>query len=470
LLWDVEDSRLIKLSSVESELIKSIQKGLDNKNEIFNIMSRNWKNSDIINALSNLLKVGIIDKKPFVENNTVNQIELYTLQKISKSDVVHISMNVTHICNLDCVYCYGDKGSYGGPSVHMKQKIAKKAIDFLFSTSKSKNYRITFFGGEPLLNFKLIKYIVAYAKDKARKVGKNIYFGLTTNGTIINDEIINFFIKERIEVTVSFDGPEYIQDLNRRFKSKKERDTHKVIVNNLKSLLKHKDEFYIAIRVTMTKSTLISFDNVLEYFNEFGNIPVIYRLFEGNNNDPCLKISKKDWENINIKIGEHALEFESSIKNNINSKYGDLFIGFLKYINNPHKHFYRCTTSGSKYIGVSVDGKIYPCHRYIGNPEKAIGNIWDGINKNWLNELKSMNIYSLGNCAKCWLKYFCGGYCHHSWYNTIGNEYLNHCYFMKIIFEKAMHLYSNLYKYDNFKSLIDLYGSDYTVNSIGRNY
>lgn len=456
LAYDVENIRLIHINGLELRVLEHIKEtpapiaGLKKRFSFENV-------EKIKEAVTELINVNMLDYAPFEKicEREVKTFERNHLENLKKNNIRHIALNVTHKCNLNCDYCYGGDGSYGGPAVHMSKDTAKQAVDFLMEVSENaENCRITFFGGEPLLNLGLVKYVVQYARKQAAAYNKKIYFGMTTNGVLLDDDKSDFLINEKIDMTFSLDGPKYIHDKGRRFKSNRETSSFDIIYPQILKFIdkaKKNNSFY-CFRATLTRPGILNIYDLVDFFNGVTSKGVHYDFAEYKDNVSAngLSISEEDSICFRQKLKRVAAGLK---KNELSSQYDSLFSGPLNAIREKKKKQCSCISPGNLYIGVSAEGDIFPCHRFVGCKETRLGNISKGFNREkWLEKYAKVHIFNSTVCSACWIRYLCGGMCTATNYYLCGNLVLTqnvhpepvHCQLKKIVFEEAMVLYARL--------------------------
>ncbi|MES0491478.1 MAG: SPASM domain-containing protein [Leptospirales bacterium] len=311
-------------------------------------------------------------------------------------------------CNLACSYCYADKGSFQGPESLMEEKTAYKAVDFLIENSDVEpSIHINFFGGEPLLNFPVLKSTVAYAKKRAAVAKKMISFSVTTNSTLLNEKAGEFFSRENISISTSLDGSATLHDANRKYPSGK--GSFEDAKNNILSCKKNYPELKIGVRVTLTKEEISLkrrlFDLLELGFSEVGFSPV-------SSADPNIAFS-------DLEYAEFTSQFEELITLYIETALQDQLLpvsnisNFLSYLHDGIVKNFPCG-GAIGLMGVNPGGELFLCHRLIGQSEYALGNIYDGIDRT--KQAQIIESTAVGNkqgCTNCWAKHFCGGGCHY---------------------------------------------------------
>ncbi len=334
----------------------------------------------------------------------------------SKKPVVKaMCLHVAHDCNMNCAYCFGDKGAFEGNRCLMTLETGKRALDFLMQNSGSRhNLEVDFFGGEPLMNFDVVKELVAYGRREEGKYDKNIRFTITTNGILLDDEKIAYINEVMDNVILSIDGRPEVNDRMR--KTVNGRGTYDIITRNYKNFIEKRDGLYY-VRGTFTRYNLDFADDVRHLLDlGFQNVSV----------EPVVTSPEYDY----------ALREEDTEK--ILAEYDRLSDMFLEYAaeGKPFDFFHfnvdlnqgPCVIkrvsgcgAGTEYVAVSPEGDIYPCHQFVGNPLFRLGNLADDAFENKLFDLfNGAHIYNKPQCRECWAKFYCSGGCHANAYHANG--------------------------------------------------
>ena len=385
-----------------------------------------------------------------LELSPVDINEYDTNKKIKEEPLGNISLNVAQVCNLSCVYCYGVDGEYGLKG-KMDEETAKKSIDFLISESKNqKQISITFFGGEPLLNFPLIKKSVDYSKEQAKRFGKEIKFSITTNGTKFNKEVNSYLNEKNFTVMVSFDGDQETQDKNRPTRGGK--GSYASTLPKVKEFLKSRNGNATA-RATVTNHTT-DLKALKSKLRDIGfkraNATVATVSEFANENRGITSVSLEDDMMKDIYAAEdlEAKGLLSSIKNKESLReYGSS--GILRYIRqlkDKNKSRFACGV-GRKMVGIAINGDVYPCHRFVGEEKFKLGNV---VNFDSKNRAKYSDSFTDSNpvCSKCWAKYQCGGggciQDNEVMKGDVNNINVRHCSELKYQLKHAINIYSSL--------------------------
>ena len=328
-----------------------------------------------------------------------------------------ICLHVAHDCNLACKYCFAGKGEYDGPKGLMSLETGKRALDFLIEQSGTrKNLEVDFFGGEPLLNWEVCKKLVEYGREQEKKYNKNFRFTLTTNGLLINDDVIDFCNKEMGNVVLSLDGRKTTND-NMRV-SPNGSGSYDLIVDKFKKFADSRKQKDYYIRGTYTHNNLDFASDIIHMadlgFKELSIEPVV-----SSPNEPY---ALRD-EDLPVLKEQYQLLADEMLKRYRN---GDGFTFYHYMIDLDAgpcivKRISGCGV-GTEYLAVTPDGELYPCHQFVGDKSFLLGDIWNGIkNKQVLEQFEKCNIYSHSECKDCFAKLYCSGGCAANAYHTTGS-------------------------------------------------
>ncbi len=325
-----------------------------------------------------------------------------------------LCLHVSHDCNLSCEYCFASKGDYKSGRSLMSKDVALKAVDYLVSNSGPRhNIEIDFFGGEPLMNFDTVKAVVTYGKELENKTGKNFYFTITTNGTLLDEGNINFINEYMDNVVISIDGRKEVHDSIRYDRAR--RGSYDRIVPLAQKLVSGRKGKSYFIRGTFTSKNLDFSRDVMHLaglgFREISVEPVV-----GTGNK--LFIQEQNVPEILDEYEKLALEYLQCLREGKDIR----FYHFnMDLYGSPciYKIITACG-AGFEYLAVSPEGHLYACHQFVGQKEFIMGDIYNGINNNKLKDrFKSNNILTKEKCRNCWAKLFCSGGCHaNSWYSN----------------------------------------------------
>ncbi len=332
------------------------------------------------------------------------------------TDIKALCLHVAHTCNLTCDYCFAKQGNFCGERALMSFEVGKRAIDFLIENSGNRhNLEVDFFGGEPLMNFEVVKQIVAYARSIEKEHNKNFRFTLTTNGMLIDDDVIDFANRECHNVVLSLDGRKEVHDFLRKTASGK--GSYDIIVPKFQKMVASRGGKGYYMRGTFTHNNPDFLKDILHMldlgFTELSMEPVVCAP-----EDPYALTE----EDMKIVCRQYELLAEEMIKR---EKAGNGFTFYHYMIDltgGPciYKRISGCG-SGTEYFAVTPWGDLYPCHQFVGEERYRMGDIWKGVeNKELLGEFKLCNAYARKECSDCWAKLYCSGGCAANAYHATG--------------------------------------------------
>ena len=338
------------------------------------------------------------------------------LKQKTSGVVKALCIHIAHSCNLNCAYCFASQGKYQGERALMSFEVGKQALDFLVANSKGRrNLEVDFFGGEPLMNFDVVKQLVAYARSIEKQAGKNFRFTLTTNGMLIDDDVIEFANKEMSNVVLSLDGRKEIHDRYRVDYAGK--GSWERIVPKFQKLVEARGGKNYYMRGTFTHANpdfLEDIKTMLDLgFTELSMEPVVCAPDDPSAlTEEDLVIVKDQYE----KLAQLMLERRKAGKPFTFYHYMiDLKGGPCIY-----KRVSGCG-SGTEYMAVTPWGDLYPCHQFVGDEKFKLGDIWNGVtNTEVQGQFADCNVYARPECADCWAKLYCSGGCAANAYHATG--------------------------------------------------
>lgn len=330
-----------------------------------------------------------------------------TFKERSGNVIKALCLHVAHTCNLNCSYCFASQGKYHGDRALMSLEVGKRAIDFLVENSGTRtNLEVDFFGGEPLMNWDVVKDIVRYARSIEKDKHKNFRFTLTTNGVLIDDDVIEFANKEMSNVVLSLDGRKEIHDRLRV--DYKGEGSYDKIVPKFKKLVESRGGKNYYMRGTFTHANPDFTKDVLHMadlgFTELSMEPVV-----GAPDDPA-SLTPDD---IEIVKEQYEILAKEMLKREKEGNPITFYHYMLDLTEGPciYKRISGCG-SGTEYMAVTPWGDLYPCHQFVGEESYKLGNIFDGINNEALrDEFRCCNAYAREDCKDCWAKLYCSGGC-----------------------------------------------------------
>ena len=327
-------------------------------------------------------------------------------------------LHIAHDCNLACKYCFAEEGEYhGGKRELMSFEVGKAALDFLVANSGSRhNLEVDFFGGEPTMNWQVVKDLVVYGRSLEKEHNKNFRFTLTTNGVLLNDEIQEFANKEMANVVLSCDGRPEIHNLMRPFR--KGAPSYEVVMPKFKKLADSRGQDKYYIRGTFTRNNLDFSKDVLhladEGFKQISVEPVVAQ----ETDDYALKA-----EDLPQLFDEYDALCAEMMKRQGTDKDFNFFHFMIDLEGGPcvYKRLSGCG-SGTEYVSVTPTGEIYPCHQFVGNTRFILGDVFKGISNTALvNEFKHCNVYAKESCRDCFARFYCSGGCAANAFNFTGS-------------------------------------------------
>ncbi len=330
-----------------------------------------------------------------------------TLKERSGDVVKALCLHVAHTCNLNCSYCFASQGKYHGERALMSFEVGKQALDFLIAHSGTRhNLEVDFFGGEPLMNFGVVKQLVAYAREREKECGKHFRFTLTTNGMLIDDDVIDFANRECDNVVLSLDGRKEIHDALRV--DYQGRGSYDTIVPKFRRLVEKRGGTRYYMRGTFTHAnpdfTKDLFHMADLGFTELSMEPVVCAPGDS------AALTEEDIQTVKEQYEILAVEM-------LRRKREGHPITFYHYMldlkSGPciYKRLSGCG-SGTEYMAVTPWGDLYPCHQFVGEEKYRMGNVWEGVTNTALwEEFRACNVYAREECRDCWARLYCSGGC-----------------------------------------------------------
>lgn len=322
-----------------------------------------------------------------------------------------LCLNVAHDCNLKCKYCFAKQGDFGGNAELMSLDVGKKAMDFLVANSGNRrNLDIDFFGGEPLMNWEVVKELVKYGREIEKPAGKNMRFTITTNGVLLDDEKIDFINEHMHNVVLSLDGRKEINDQMRL--TINDRGSYDTIVPKFQKLVSQrpKDKYYY-VRGTFTRDNL-DFSKDINHFADLGfELTSIEPVVDDESNPFALREEDlpkifEEYESYAAELAQRQLEGEK-LK----------FFHFMIDLNQGPCVIKRITGcgAGNEYVSIVPNGDIYPCHQFVGKEEFVMGNVHEDeitLPESMREMFREAHVYNKESCKTCWNKFYCSGGCH----------------------------------------------------------
>ena len=439
----VPSSSVIGLDGVTGALLDGFKNGPRDPASVVDSLAERFGRDDLVGGLSELHQIGAI-------TTPENAVTIPPYRQTETAPLSTLVLNVTNKCNLSCKYCYEygeDKLAAPAASAatrFMDESTAFESVEFLLKRGGHlPRLTLTFFGGETLLNFKVVRATVEYARRRAREAGKQIDFSLTTNATLLTEEIIQFLTENHVGVTISIDGPKELQDRFRTYINGA--GSYDQILPRIRTLLKNHKTRPVGARVTLTSQVMDVvriFDHLTDDigFYEVGFAPVT------TSANTLYAIGDKGFDSMLdqfTKLGERYLE--KAVKGE--------YLGFsnmtdqLQEIHTGVTKSYACG-AGLGLLGVSPTGDVALCHRFVDSAEHKLGNIRTGIDEEKRHEFnRRTHLANKLECHTCWARGMCSGGCYHEAqvrYGDIGHANLHYCDWIRGWIDVCLHTYAEI--------------------------
>ncbi len=333
------------------------------------------------------------------------------------NEVKALCLHVAHSCNLNCSYCFASQGKYKGERALMSFEVGKQALDFLVGHSgKRVNLEVDFFGGEPLLNWNVVKDLVAYAREIEGRHNKKFRFTLTTNGVLVDDEVIEFANREMHNVVMSIDGRPEVHD---RFRvDYSGRGSYEQIIPKFLKFARARGERDYYVRGTYTHHN-VDFTEDLFHLADLGFTRLSMEPVVCAPDDPCALTD----EDLPVLFEQYEILAKEMLRREREGKPITFYHYMIDLEHGPciYKRISGCG-SGTEYLAVTPWGDLYPCHQFVGDDAYRMGNVWDGVtNTEMRDEFKHCNVYARPECADCWARLYCSGGCAANAYHAAGS-------------------------------------------------
>ncbi len=401
-------------TSTEAEIIEELRKRYGDRIPTENGQELSGEDArrelhEIYENLQQMVADGALDSEDSYEPYIQHFTERETVVKA-------LCLHIAHDCNLACRYCFAEEGEYHGRRALMSYEVGKQALDFLIANSGTrKHLEVDFFGGEPLMNWDVVKQLVAYGREQEKIHNKEFRFTLTTNGVLLNDEIMEFANREMSNVVLSIDGRKEVHDFMRPFR--KGAGSYDLIVPKFQKLAESRNQTDYYVRGTFTHFNP-DFAEDVKHLSELG--------FEQISVEPVVAPPSEDYA-IRPEDLPTILAQYDALAQYILERRKDKWINFFHFMldlsGGPcvYKRLSGCG-SGTEYLAVTPWGDLYPCHQFVGNEEFLMGDVFRGITNTELRDrFKKCNVYAKEECKNCFAKFFCSGGCAANAYNFSGD-------------------------------------------------
>ncbi len=403
LVDDLVYNMIALLNETTSENVLDYILSSDTRDEIIKKLEGTYNREEIIEAIS--------DIKELVESESLFMKDIYKdyIMDFKKRETVvkALCLHIAHDCNLACKYCFAEEGEYHGRRALMSYEVGKKALDFLIVNSGNRrNLEVDFFGGEPLMNWQVVKDLVQYGREQEELHNKRFRFTLTTNGVLLNDDILEFANQEMSNIVLSIDGRKEVNDHMRPFR--KGQGSYELIVPKFQKTAESRNQTNYYVRGTFTHHNLDFSNDVLHLadlgFKQISVEPVVAE------NQEEYAIKKEDLPQVYEEYDKLAKEITQREK----AGNGFNFFHFMIDLEGGPcvaKRLSGCG-SGTEYLAVTPWGDLYPCHQFVGQEEFLMGDVDNGVKRTDIRaEFKLCNVYAKDKCKECFAKFYCSGGC-----------------------------------------------------------
>ncbi|HRR76762.1 MAG TPA: thioether cross-link-forming SCIFF peptide maturase [Ruminococcus sp.] len=417
IVLDVNSGGVHIVDELTYDLLDNVEPPFEEKcpEKVIEKLSRSYSREDIESCYEEIVEL-YNDKILFSDDD----YEKYAKYSVA-SPVKAMCLNIAHDCQLRCKYCFASTGDFGKGRKLMSYETGKHAIDFLLENSGDRpNLELDFFGGEPLMNFKVVKQIVEYARSREAEYGKKFRFTITTNGLLLDDEKIDFINKEMSNVVLSIDGRKEVNDYFRVLPNGQ--GSYDMILPKYKKLVEGRGDKEYYVRGTFTNKNL-DFSNDVFALYDAGFDQISVEPVVGDSDEYAL--TEKDLPAV---FKEYEILAKKIIDNEKAGKKFNFFHFMLDLDQGPCaiKRLRGCGC-GNDYVAITPDGDIYPCHQFVGIDEYKMGNIDEGtFDQEMKKEFASAHVYSKPDCKKCWAKFYCSGGCNANNYQYMGDIHNAH--------------------------------------------
>ena len=441
-LYLVPSAAVVRIDDVTQAVLDCLEAGDRSPVDLTTSLGDRWTSEDVKSSIDELLGLRAVfpvvapPPKPIVEKPK-RRIPLQTLV-----------LNVTSKCNLSCGYCY----EYGEDRIveattkprFMNEEIARQSVDFMFSESDdSPTVNLTFFGGETLMNFKVLKSALAYARERAAALGKEVNSSLTTNATLLREEVIDWIVDNDVGVTVSIDGAREQQDKHRTFSNGM--GSYDIIIPNIKQLLARHRRRPVGARVTLTGQNLDVVSIYKHLFEEIGFWEVGFAPVttswqrEYSIQDDGFQTLLSGFQTLAADFLQSALAGRRHGFSNVRDTLEELHKGMSKA--------YPCG-AGLGLMGVATDGDVALCHRFAGSNTHKLGTVFEGVDHARQDDfLTKHHIANKTDCATCWARPLCAGGCYHEAHTRYGSTVepnLHYCDWIRSWTNTCLEVYGTL--------------------------
>ena len=417
IVLDVNSGAVHIVDDIVYDLVPLMEEDTDIPDEeLCRLLNGRYKESEISEAAGEIRELkenGVL----YTPDEYEGYVESFTKGKLSHPVVKALCLHIAHDCNLRCKYCFAGKGGYQGERGLMSFDVGKAALDFLIEHSAGrKNLEVDFFGGEPTMNFDVVKRLVEYGRSREKETGKNFRFTLTTNGILLSDEILDFANKEMHNLVLSIDGRKEVNDRMRPTASGK--GSYDIILPKFKKAADSRNQTNYYVRGPYTHYNTDFAKDVLHLhdqgFEQISVEPVVC--------DPKEPYAIRE-EDIPVLTRQYDILAKEIIKRRREGRFINFFHFMIDLEGGPcvAKRLSGCG-AGGEYLAVTPWGDLYPCHQFVGEEKFLLGNVFDGItNTDIPREFGCANVYTKPECRECFAKFYCSGGCMANSYHATGS-------------------------------------------------
>ena len=420
IVLDVNSGSVHVVDDLVYDMIPIVEKELNNsrneitiKEKVLSALEETYTLEELEDALGQILELkdaGMLFAPDIYENYIIDFKKRETVVKA-------LCLHIAHDCNLACKYCFAEEGEYHGRRALMSFEVGKKALDFLVENSGNRvNLEVDFFGGEPLMNWQVVKDLVAYGRSLEEPHHKKFRFTLTTNGILLNDEIMEFANKEMANIVLSIDGRKEINDLMRPHRGGQ--GSYDKIVPKFQKVAETRNQMNYYVRGTFTHYNL-DFSEDVKHLADLG--------FRQISVEPVVAQPQDDYAIRKEDLPRLLEEYDKLAREMIERRKEGRGFNFFHFMIDLEggpcvaKRLSGCG-SGTEYLAVTPWGDFYPCHQFVGQEKFLLGNVEEGITNTAVRDLfKCCNVYAKDKCRKCFAKFYCSGGCAANAYNFSGD-------------------------------------------------
>ncbi len=417
IVLDVNSGSVHVVDEVVYDVIPVVSQALSDEKDAMEAVKEQflgtYPEADLAEAVEEVLELkeaGMLFTDDIYENYIIDFKKRQTVVKA-------LCLHIAHDCNLACKYCFAEEGEYHGRRALMSFEVGKKALDFLVANSGNRvNLEVDFFGGEPLMNWQVVKDLVAYGRSLEKANNKKFRFTLTTNGVLLNDEVLEFANKEMANVVLSIDGRKEVHDYMRPFRAGL--GSYDLVVPKFQKVAESRGQMDYYVRGTFTRNNM-DFAEDVKHLADLG--------FKQISVEPVVADSKESYAIREEDIPRLLEEYDRLAVELLNRRKEGKGVNFFHFMIDLQggpcvaKRLSGCG-SGTEYLAVTPWGDFYPCHQFVGQEEFLMGNVDEGIlRKDLVDEFKTCNVYAKDKCKECFAKFYCSGGCAANSYNFHGN-------------------------------------------------